>query len=89
MVTQNKARFRHLVSFIPACPTSSNFPKWAIKTYDINALLPDAINPDSEDESERSIPEIHKNSYDDINNFEQNLNITNISGTVYTVFILV
>ncbi|CAG8707165.1 15006_t:CDS:2, partial [Rhizophagus irregularis] len=36
-VSPNKDKFRQLVSFIPACPTSSNFPRWAIKkSYNLN-----------------------------------------------------
>ena len=48
-VFPNKARFCQLSSFIPACPTSSNFPNWAVKTsYDLNTILSNAIDSDSE-----------------------------------------
>jgi hypothetical protein len=48
-VSPNKSRFRQLSSFIPARPTSSNFPRWAVKTqYDLNAILSNANDSDSE-----------------------------------------
>ena len=50
-VSPNEAKFRQLSPFIPACPTSSNFPHWAIKiSYDSNSMLSNAIDPNSEDE---------------------------------------
>ncbi|CAG8717805.1 7356_t:CDS:2, partial [Funneliformis caledonium] len=50
IVTPNKARFHQLALFIPACPTLSNFPQWAIKLFDINTILSNAIDSDSEPE---------------------------------------
>lgn len=51
-VSPNKVRFRQLSSFIPACPTSSNFPHWAIKLpYDLNAILFNANDSDSDYEA--------------------------------------
>jgi hypothetical protein len=48
-ISPNKARFRQLSSFIPAYPMSSNFPRWAIKTsYNLNTILSNAIDSDSE-----------------------------------------
>ena len=50
-VSPNEAKFRQLSPFIPACPTSSNFPHWAIKiSYDSNSMLSNAIDPNFEDE---------------------------------------
>jgi len=51
-VSPNKDQFRQLVSFIPACPTSSNFPCWAIKkSYDPNTIFYNTVDPDSEHET--------------------------------------
>ena len=56
-VFPNKVRFRQLSSFIPVCPTSSNFPRWAVKaSYDLNAILSNAIDSDSEYEQNISNP---------------------------------
>jgi len=49
-VSLNKARFRQLSSFIPTCPTSPNFPQWAIKSCNLNIILSNAVDPDSEDD---------------------------------------
>lgn len=51
-VSPNKDKFRQLVSFIPACPTSSNFPRWAIKkSYNLNTGIYNAVDSDSEYET--------------------------------------
>ncbi|EXX55641.1 hypothetical protein RirG_223550 [Rhizophagus irregularis DAOM 197198w] len=51
-VSPNKDKFRQLVSFIPACPISSNFPRWAIKkSYNLNTGIYNAVDSDSEYET--------------------------------------
>ena len=47
-VHPNKSRYHQLSSFIPACPTSSTFPQWAIKSYDPNTIFSNTIDSDSE-----------------------------------------
>ena len=34
----DEPKFSRLASFIPKCPTSSNFPQWAIKSTSQNPL---------------------------------------------------
>ncbi|CAG8746854.1 9271_t:CDS:2, partial [Funneliformis caledonium] len=47
----NKARFYQLSSFIPACSTSPDFSQWTIKPYNLNTILSNEVDPDSEDYS--------------------------------------
>ncbi|PKK61967.1 hypothetical protein RhiirC2_791056 [Rhizophagus irregularis] len=75
-VSPNKDKFRQLVSFIPACPTSSNFPRWAIKkSYNLNTGIYNAVDSDSEYETiNKDIAKSTQMNVDSVTeNFESNL----------------
>ncbi|GBB88211.1 hypothetical protein RclHR1_14760003 [Rhizophagus clarus] len=75
-VSPDKNKFRQLASFIPACPTSSNFPRWAIKkSYNPNTIIYNSVDSDSENEtSNQNIANSTKDFVSDLTRSLNNFN---------------